>query len=180
MLLDSTGIKFLGEGEWKCKKHGTERRRQWRKLHSGIDAQTLQARAICVTSNNVSDAVVVLHLLAQLPADESLLSVTGDGAHDTQPVYAAVMERNAMPIIPARKNARMRKGVAFAHRNAAIAACRRFGRKLWKSWSITSTAWWRPRCTALNAWASGSCLEPSSARSTNCTSEPPFSIGSLN
>ena len=46
LLLDSTGIKFLGEGEWKCKKHGAERRRQWRKLHIGIDAQTLQVRAI--------------------------------------------------------------------------------------------------------------------------------------
>ena len=56
LLVDSTGIKFLGEGEWKCKKHGPERRRQWRKLHIGIDAQTLQIRAICVTSNNVSDA----------------------------------------------------------------------------------------------------------------------------
>ena len=54
LLVDSTGIKFLGEGEWKCKKHGPERRRQWRKLHIGIDAQTLQIRAICVTSNNVS------------------------------------------------------------------------------------------------------------------------------
>ena len=42
LLLDSTCIKFLGEGEWKCKKHGAERRRQWRKLHIGIDAQTLQ------------------------------------------------------------------------------------------------------------------------------------------
>lgn len=45
------------------------------------------------------------------------------------------MKRNAMPIITPRKNARMRKGAAFAHRNAAIAACRRFGRKLCKSWS---------------------------------------------
>lgn len=119
----------------EVQKHGAERRRQWRKLHIGIDTQTPQVRAICVTSNNVSDAVVVPHLLAQLPADESLLSVTGDGAYDTQPVYAAVMKRNAMPIIPPRKNARMRKGAAFAHRNAAIAACRRFGRKLWKSFN---------------------------------------------
>ncbi|GEQ76402.1 hypothetical protein CTTA_3407 [Comamonas testosteroni] len=106
MLLDSTGIKFLGG--------------QWCKLHIGIDAQTLQVRAICVTSNNVSDAVVASHLLTQLPADVSLLSVTGDGAYDAQPVYAAVMARNAMPIIPARKNAWMRKGAAFVHRNAAI------------------------------------------------------------
>ena len=135
LLLDSTGIKFLGEGEWKCKKHGPERRRQWRKLHIGIDAQTLQVRAICVTSNNVTDAAVLPQLLNQVPAEEPLLTVTGDGAYDTQPVHAAVMQRNATPIIPPRKNARMRKGDAFAHRNAAISACRRFGRKLWKNWS---------------------------------------------
>jgi hypothetical protein len=66
LLVDSTGIKFLGEGEWKCTKHGAERRRQWRKLHIGVDAKTSQVRAICVTSNNVSDAAVVPQLLAQL------------------------------------------------------------------------------------------------------------------
>lgn len=70
-----------------------------------------------------------------MPGDELLLTVTGDGAYDAQPVHAAVMQRNATPIIPPRKNARMRKGEAFSHRNAAIAACRRFGRKLWKNWS---------------------------------------------
>ena len=79
----------------EVQKHGAERRRQWRKLHIGIDAQTLQVRAICVTSNNVSDAAVVPQLLAQLPAAEPLLTVTGDGVYDTQSVYAAVMERNA-------------------------------------------------------------------------------------
>ena len=134
LLVDSTGIKFLGEGEWKCKKHGPERRRQWRKLHIGIDAQTLQIRAIAVTSNNVSDASVIPDLLAQLPADEVLKSMAGDGAYDTQPVHEAVIRRGAIPIIPPRKNARMRKGSAFVHRNAAIAACRRFGRKIWKVW----------------------------------------------
>ena len=49
LLVDSTGIKFLGEGEWKCKKHGADYRRQWRKVHLGIDAQTLEIRAIEVT-----------------------------------------------------------------------------------------------------------------------------------
>ena len=53
LLVDSTGIKFLGEGEWKCKKHGAQYRRQWRKLHIGIDAKTMQIRAICVTSKSV-------------------------------------------------------------------------------------------------------------------------------
>ena len=135
LLVDSTGIKFLGEGEWKCKKHGPERRRQWRKLHIGIDAQTLQIRAICVTSNNVSDASVIPHLLDQLPKDESLDSVTGDGVYDTRQVYEAVIEHGATPIIPPRKNARIRKGRAFLHRNAAIAACKRLSSRVWKAWS---------------------------------------------
>lgn len=83
----------------------------------------------------MTDAAVLPQLLEQIPAEELLLTVIGDGAYDTQPVHAAVIERNAIPIIPLRKNARMRKGDTFAHRNAAIAACRRFGRKLWESWS---------------------------------------------
>lgn len=134
LLVDSTGIKFLGEGEWKCKKHGAEYRRQWRKLHIGIDADTLQIRAICVTSNNVSDASVLSDLLEQLPPDEALESLTGDGAYDTQPAYEAVIRHGAIPIIPPRKNARFRRGAAFEHRNAAIAACRRLGRSIWKRW----------------------------------------------
>ena len=100
LLVDSTGIKFLGEGEWKCKKHGAEYRRQWRKLHIGIDADTLQIRAICVTSNNVSDASVLSDLLEQLPPDETLQSLIGDGAYDTQPAYEAVIWHGAIPIIP--------------------------------------------------------------------------------
>jgi len=135
LLVDSTGIKFLGEGEWKCKKHGSEYRRQWRKLHIGIDAQTMQIRVICVTSNNVSDAAVIPDLLNQLPLDEKLESLTGDGAYDTQQVYEAVLEHGGTPIIPPRKNARIRKGKAFAHRNAAIATCKRLGRGIWKAWS---------------------------------------------
>lgn len=135
LLVDSTGIKFQGEDEWKCKKHGAQYRRQWRKLHIGIDAQTMQIRAICVTSNNVSDAEVMPGLLNQLPQDEKLESLTGDGAYDTKQVYESVIEHGAIPIIPPRKNARIRKGKAFAHRNAAIAACKRLGRGMWKAWS---------------------------------------------
>ena len=50
--IDSTSLKFLGEVEWKCKKHQPEYRRQWRKLHIGIDAEILQIRAAQLTSNN--------------------------------------------------------------------------------------------------------------------------------
>lgn len=135
LLVDSTSIKFLGEGEWKCKKHGPERRRQWRKLHIGIDAQTLQIRAIFTTSNEVTDAAVVADLLDQVPHHESIRSLTGDGAYDTQTAYEAAIQRAAIPIITPRKNARVRKGDAFVYRNAAVAACRRLGRRIWKVWS---------------------------------------------
>lgn len=64
-----------------------------------------------------------------------MLSFTGDGAYDTQPVYEAVIQRGAVPIIPPQKNARIRKGETFAHCNAAVAACRRLGRRVWKVWS---------------------------------------------
>ena len=53
LLMDSTGMKFLGESEWKRKKHGPEYRRQWRKLHIGIDAKTLQIRVVQLTTNVV-------------------------------------------------------------------------------------------------------------------------------
>lgn len=66
MLADSTGIKFLGEGEWKTKKHGAERRRQWRKVHLGIDADTLQIRAIVVTTNDVGESPVGAESLNQI------------------------------------------------------------------------------------------------------------------
>ncbi len=132
MLADSTGIKFLGEGEWKTKKHGAERRRQWCKVHLGIDAETLQIRAIVVTTNEVGDSPVVAELLSQIPSHEKLASLTGDGAYDA---HEACHHRGAIPIIPPRKGARLRKGLAFAHRNEAARACKRLGRAIWKRWS---------------------------------------------
>jgi len=68
-----------------------------------------------VTSNNVSDAAALPGLLQQLPADEVLESLTGDGAYDTQPVHEVVIEYGAIPIIPPRKNARIRKGSVVVH-----------------------------------------------------------------
>ncbi len=64
LLVDSTGIKMLGEGEWKTKKHGANHRRQWRKVHLGIDASTLEIRAMGVTDNGIGDAPVLPALLS--------------------------------------------------------------------------------------------------------------------
>ena len=76
LLVDSTGIKMIGEGEWKVKKHGADYRRQWRKLHLGIDAQTLEIRAMEVTDNRTGDATMLPELLSQTPAGEGLVTVT--------------------------------------------------------------------------------------------------------
>ena len=100
LLVDSTGIKMLGEGEWKTKKHGADYRRQWRKVHLGIDASTLEIRAMEVTDNSVGDAPVLPALLSQIPADEKIASVSGDGAYDTKDCHEAIALRAAHAIIP--------------------------------------------------------------------------------
>lgn len=137
LLVDSTGIKFIGEGEWKRKKHGADYRRQWRKVHLGIDEETLEIRAIEVTDNRIGDAPMLPELLKQIPEAEAVASVGADGAYDTHACHAAIAQRGAIAVIPPRKNARAWKdtGAGASVRNAAVTACLRFGRKIWKCWS---------------------------------------------
>ena len=137
LLVDSTGIKFLGEGEWKRKKHGAEYRRQWRKVHLGIDAHTLEIRAIEVTDNSVGDAPMLPELLAQIPQGEPVASVSGDGAYDTRACHAAIAQRGAAAIIPPRKNAQLWTSASAGAkvRNDAVQACKRLGWRIWKRWS---------------------------------------------
>lgn len=137
LLVDSTGVKFLGEGEWKRKKHGAEYRREWRKVHLGIDAQTLEIRAVEVTSNAIGDAPMLPELLAQIPPDEPIDSVCADGAYDTQGCRDAIAQRGATAVIPPRKNASLwgRPSPGAESRNEAVRACRKFGRHIWKTWS---------------------------------------------
>ena len=106
LLVDSTGIKMLGEGEWKTKKHGADYRRQWRKIHLGIDAATVEIRAIEVTGNATGDAPMLPCLLDQIPAEEVIASISGHGAYDTKGCHEAIAQRGAQALIPTRKNAK--------------------------------------------------------------------------
>ena len=137
LLVDITGIKFLGEGEWKREKHGADSRRAWRKVHSGIDAQTLEIRAIEVTSNAIGDAPMLPKLQAQIGADERIESVCADGAYDTRGCLDAIAERQAIAVIAPRKNAShwKKSSAGSAHRNEAIRACKRSDRSIGKKWS---------------------------------------------
>ncbi|WP_300075059.1 IS5 family transposase, partial [uncultured Ruegeria sp.] len=106
LLIDSTGIKSEGEGEWNARKHGCPKRRIWRKIHIGIDEETLEVRAVEVTTSNVGDAPMHPELLNQIPPDQNIGSVTADGAYDTRKCHDAIAARNAHAVIPPRKNAK--------------------------------------------------------------------------
>lgn len=137
LLVDSTGIKMMGEGEWKTRKHGASYRRQWRKVHLGIDAGTQDIRAIEVTTNAIGDAPTLPDLLAQIPEGEQILSVGGDGAYDTRACHAAIAERGADAVIPVRRNGQpwTKDGPSVDARNEALRATKRLGRPIWKKWS---------------------------------------------
>ena len=137
LLVDSTGIKMLGEGEWKRKKHGADYRRQWLKVHVGIDANTLELRAVEVTSNAIGDAPMLPELLAQISGDEVIVAVGADGAYDTKGCHAAIAARGAVALIPTRKNGQpWKENTPGARaRNETLRATRRLGRAIWKNWS---------------------------------------------
>jgi hypothetical protein len=105
LLVDSTGLRLCGPGEWLIEKHGTRRRRSWRKLHIGIDGSTGQILASELTSSDVDDGAQVESLLDQVKG--SLASLTGDGAYDQASVYDAVAERHpgSDVIVPPRSTA---------------------------------------------------------------------------
>src|SRR5215208_3720570 len=105
LLVDSTGLKLCGPGEWLIENHGTKTRRSWRKLHLGRDADTGQIVAATLTTHDIDDASQVGPLLDQV--DGQIASFTGDGAYDQESVYASVGERHpeAAVIVPPRATA---------------------------------------------------------------------------
>ena len=137
LLVDSTGIKFLGDGEWLVRKHGTHRRRQYRKVHLAMDTATGDVRAVEFTSSREGDSPVLPDLLDQIPTDEQIGTVTGDGAFDTRRCHTAIVDRGGTAVIPIRKNGRLWKEdcPAARARNDILRASKRFGRTNWKHWA---------------------------------------------
>ncbi len=105
LLVDSTGLKLCGSGEWLLEKHGTKIRRSWRKLHIAVDADTGQIAAVALTTSDVGDASQVGALLDQV--DGPVASFTADGAYDQDGVYGEVVARHpeASVIVPPRSSA---------------------------------------------------------------------------
>lgn len=137
LLVDSTGIKFPGDGEWQARKHGVQGRRQWRKVHLAMDSATSDIRAVEFTPSREGDSLVLPDLLGQIPDDEAIGTVTADGAYDTRRCRGAIIARGGTAIIPIRKNGRPWKedSPAARTRNETLRATRHYGRALWKRWT---------------------------------------------
>ena len=105
LLVDSTGLQLCGAGEWLVEKHGKRRRRSWRKLHIGVDADTGQILAAELTNCDVDDGSQVEPLLGQIT--DPLASFIGDGAYDQTCIYDTIAKRDpdAEVIIPPRSTA---------------------------------------------------------------------------
>src|SRR3954463_5856044 len=105
LLVDGTGLKLCGPGEWLLEKHGTKRRRGWRVLHLATDADTGRIVASVLTNKDADDGSQVGPLLERI--DGAVASLIGDGAYDRDDVYAAVAVRHpaAAVVVPPRANA---------------------------------------------------------------------------
>jgi hypothetical protein len=130
LAVDSTGIKLYGEGEWKVRLHGVEKRRTWRKLHLAIDHRTHEVVSMAMTGKDTLDRRALPGLISEVEGE--VVEVLGDGAYDFQDCYAAIHARGARSVIPPKKRARVRGGPEFRDRDAAVLRGREVGRDGWK------------------------------------------------
>ena len=134
LVVDSTGVKVYGEGEWKVRQHGWSKRRTWLKLHIAAGEATREILHVYVTTNDIDDGEALVDLLADVP--ETISQVSGDGAYDQRKCYDAIQKRNAKAVIPPRKGAkiwqRAKSGIEPHPRDENLRSIRKIGRKQWK------------------------------------------------
>ncbi|NTJ34719.1 IS5 family transposase, partial [Agrobacterium rhizogenes] len=134
VLVDSTGLKVYGAGQWLEEKHGTKSRRSWRKLHLAVDADSGEIIAHSLTDQEAGDASQLEPLLDQI--DDEIDQFTADGAYDGTPTYDAVLRHGAgaRVVIPPRSNAVERPNAqAACQRDEHIASMQINGRLKWQT-----------------------------------------------
>jgi hypothetical protein len=130
LVVDSTGLKLYGEGEWKVRLHGADKRRTWRKLHLMIEHGSQQVVATSITEKDVLDRREVPDLLGQV--EGRIGQVLGDGAYDYAVCYAAISERGARAVTPPKRRARLWGKPHAGSRDANVKVMRRVGLADWK------------------------------------------------
>ena len=136
LVLDSTGLKIYGEGEWQVRRYGYSKHRTWRKLHVGAKPDNGEIQVAVLTENSISDDAVVKQMLEQI--EQTLLSCAADGAYDKRRVYE-VLNAHSPEIeilIPPRKNARIWQHANSKEerlkRDENLRYIRKHGRQQWK------------------------------------------------
>ena len=130
LIVDSTGLSIVGQGEWAAAKHGGRGIRGWKKLHVGVD-QSGVIVSHALTEATVDDATTAIKLMAAGAGD--LERVTADGAYDTVSFYAAAGARGATVVVPPTTTAKVsRRGPRSRARDRTISAVKKVGRRRWK------------------------------------------------
>lgn len=130
LVIDSSGLKVYGEGEWQMRTHGKSKRRTWRKLHISMDAATHQVTAALITDKDSLDRNAVADLLKQTAAEVE--RVCADGAYDFEQCYRVIKNREAVALIPPRSDAVIRGKSPFEQRDENLRGIHKLGRKRWK------------------------------------------------
>ncbi len=130
LIIDSTGLSIVGEGEWAAAKHGGRGTRGWKKLHVGVD-HTGVSVAYALAEATVDDATTGVELIEAVTDD--ITRVTADAAYDTVAFYDAAGARGATVVVPPAKTARVsRRKPRSSARDRTINKVKKLGRRRWK------------------------------------------------
>jgi IS5 family transposase len=130
VVIDSTGLKIFGEGEWKTRQHGVSKRRTWRKMHLGVDEASGEIVAVVTTERDMGDCEVLPQLLEAI--DDEIAQISADGAYDTIACHQAIAARQARVAIPPRENAVITDIGQWDAREQAVRRIEEIGRPAWK------------------------------------------------
>jgi len=137
IVIDSTGLKVYGEGEWKVKKHGQGKRRTWRKIHLALCPDSHEIIAMELTGGNEADCKILPRLIKTIP--RTTKRIYADGAYDAERCYRAIWERGIEAIIPPKRGGKYARGAPpwKGGRNAGVLELYGLGgdeegKKLWK------------------------------------------------
>ena len=131
LIVDSTGLSIVGEGEWAAVKHGGRGKRAWRKLHLGVDRSGVIV-AEALTHRSADDAKTALDLIDEV--EDAIASFTADAAYDTIAIYEATAARSAKVIVPPIRTATRsrRRRTLPGSRSRTIMRVKEIGRCRWK------------------------------------------------
>jgi len=140
IVVDSTGLKLFGEGEWQIRQHGKTRVRNWRKIHLAINPETHEIEGCYVSGHGIQDCQGLPFVLDEVEGEVN--AVIGDGAYDRFSCYEEMEKRGCLGIFPPQRNAstseehkKYKKGIsegAILKRDETIKKTRALGRKEWK------------------------------------------------